>query len=331
MQEPRDRRTQIVAVGHHDPELSFDESYFANYWPGLRPYQRDDYWLGFFGGIADRIAKDIAPSSVLDAGCALGILVEALRDVGIEAWGVDISQWAIDHVDESVRDFCWQGSLTEPLPRRYDLITCIEVLEHLPDEGAEAALDNICSVTDRVLFSSTPGDFGEPTHVNIQPIEEWAARFARRGFHRNLDLDASFVAPWAMILERSRQPIPEVVRRYERSLYRLSEETRQVREQLLRQEEWFRRDGTSGTPQEKFQQLEAENQRLHDELLTTRDALIDHEAKLGDAHGRMRRLEAELVRYQDRIKHLDVILRSRSWRIGGALHRLGRRLRRRRS
>src|SRR5262245_43923444 len=97
-----------------------------------RPYQRDDEWLEFFGAIADKIVKGIAPPTVLDAGCAMGFLVEGLRARGVDAWGVDISEYAIGQVHESLRPYCWVGSLAEPLPQRYDLIVCIEVLEHMP-------------------------------------------------------------------------------------------------------------------------------------------------------------------------------------------------------
>jgi hypothetical protein len=45
--------------------VSYDEYYFANCC-GL-PYRRDAHWLGFFGRIADRIAGDIRPATVLDA------------------------------------------------------------------------------------------------------------------------------------------------------------------------------------------------------------------------------------------------------------------------
>jgi hypothetical protein len=61
--------------------------------------------------------------------------------------------------------------------------------------------------------------------------------------------------------------------------------------------------------------LIAENLRLKEELLTLRDALIGHEARLGEALGQVRRLEAELVRYRGRMEELDAIQRSRSWRI----------------
>ncbi|HLC35873.1 MAG TPA: hypothetical protein VJJ70_12870, partial [Anaerolineales bacterium] len=64
----------------------FDAYYFAH---GCgRPYQRDQAWLSFFDGIAERIARDIAPRTVLDAGCAMGFLVEGLRKRGMEATGL---------------------------------------------------------------------------------------------------------------------------------------------------------------------------------------------------------------------------------------------------
>ncbi|MGQ0805917.1 MAG: hypothetical protein ACT4PI_18940, partial [Actinomycetota bacterium] len=44
-----------------------------------RPYERDDHWLGFFRDLAQRIVDGLAPETVLDAGCAMGFLVEALR------------------------------------------------------------------------------------------------------------------------------------------------------------------------------------------------------------------------------------------------------------
>ncbi|MGH9016043.1 MAG: methyltransferase domain-containing protein [Acidimicrobiia bacterium] len=308
------RDTEVAPDGS-STAATFGHHYFEHYWPGIEPYRRDDYWLGFFRGIAGRISTDLQPRSVLDAGCALGILVETLRERAIEAWGVDISEWAIANAHESVRDYCWQASLTEPLSRRYDLISCIEVLEHLPNPELDVAIDNLCAATDRILLSSTPSEYGEPTHVNVRPTEDWAALFARRGFVRNLDLDASFVSPWAVVYDRSSDPLPEVVRRYERSVYRLRDEVRQVREQILDQER--RLSSAEGEPV-----LLAENQRLNEELFASRETVISHEAKLGEALGRARYLEAELVRYQECMDELDLVHRSRAWRALGVLRRL---------
>src|SRR3954467_2188523 len=95
------------------------------------PYERNEHWLGFFGGIADRIVADLHPTTLLDAGCAMGFLVEVLVKRGVDARGIDISEYAISEVHESIRDRCRVQSLTEPLEGRYDLITCIEVVEHI--------------------------------------------------------------------------------------------------------------------------------------------------------------------------------------------------------
>ena len=71
-------------------------------------------WLEFFGGIAEQIVARSRPSTVLDAGCAMGMVVEALRDRGVEAFGVDLSEYAIENVRPDVRPFCRVGSILDP-------------------------------------------------------------------------------------------------------------------------------------------------------------------------------------------------------------------------
>lgn len=194
-----------------------------------RPYERNDLWLSFFGGIADRIVRDIAPRRVLDAGCAMGFLVETLRERGVEAWGIDLSDYAIERVHESVRPYCRVGSVTDPLDERYDLVVCIEVLEHLPAPEAALAIERLSSASDDILFSSTPSDYREPTHVNVRPPEAWAESFAQVAFIRDVDFDASFITPWAMRFRRSQEPLPRIVRAYERQIRPLEMAAREAR------------------------------------------------------------------------------------------------------
>jgi SAM-dependent methyltransferase len=195
-------------------DASFDAYYFEHCCGA--PYRRDEHWLTFFGGIADQISSTIQPRRVLDAGCALGILVETLRTRGIDAEGMDVSTYAIEHVYEPVRPYCRVGSIAEELPARYDLIVSIEVLEHMPARAGEAAIANLCRHTDDILFSSSPSDFRETSHVNVQPPEYWAEQFARHGFYRDVDYDASFVNAWAVRFRRRAEPLPRIVRDYER-------------------------------------------------------------------------------------------------------------------
>jgi SAM-dependent methyltransferase len=181
------------------------------------------------GGIAQRIVETIHPALVLDAGCALGILVEVLRQRGVDAQGIDLSSYAIAHVHESVRPYCRVGSITDELPTRYDLIVSIEVLEHLPAAAGAAAIANFCRHTDDVLFSSTPQHYRDATRLNVQPAEYWAELFAEHGLYRDVEFDASFISPWAARYRRSRDGFPRIVRQYERGYAQLSLERNELR------------------------------------------------------------------------------------------------------
>src|SRR5688572_417144 len=209
----------------------FDAYYFQH---GCgQPYERSESWQRYFGQVADRIVSGIGPRTVLDAGCAIGLLVGALRERGVEAYGLDISDYAIGQVPEGIRDFCWVGSVMDPLPRQYDLIVCIEVLEHLQPAESVRALANLCQATNDVLFSSSPADFREPTHFNVQPPEYWAGLFAEHGFVRDVDFDASVIQPWSLRLRRTGAPLARVTADYERKFWRLTAENHELRQHNL--------------------------------------------------------------------------------------------------
>jgi hypothetical protein len=262
-------REETPAEGAAAPE-TYDRTYFEE---GCgRPYQRDAYWLNWFGKIADRIVSEIGPATVLDAGCAMGMLVECLRDRGVEAYGIDVSDYALGEVRIDIKPYCRKASITEPLARRYDLIVCVEVLEHLPAEEAVAAAANLCDHTDDLIFSSTSTDFKEATHVNVRPPEYWAELFARQSFFRDVDYDPSYVAPWAVRLRRARDPLARQVGNYERLIVRLHDEAASLRE-------------LAGEHRQKIAELEAEIDRMRKE----REAEAAREASNPGVARRLRR------------------------------------------
>ncbi len=185
-----------------DPKkVLYDAEYYAKHC-GV-PYAHNEHWLGFFGSVADHIVKDLSPKTVFDAGCAWGILVECLRVRGIDAWGMDISEFAINMVQPEYMPYCRVGSILDPLDSRYDLITCIEVLEHLSKDEGTLAIKNLCQHTDTILFTSTPSDLTEPTHQNVQQPEYWEKQFSINGFVREKQYDASYLTSWAMLFKRA--------------------------------------------------------------------------------------------------------------------------------
>lgn len=182
---------------------AYSEDYYSSHC-GPIPYDRaQPEWASFFGGVADKIVKLLRPRRVFDAGCAHGFLVEALWDRGVQAWGRDISSFAISQARSDIKSFVSQGSISEPIEGLYDLVICIEVLEHMSE--AEA-LQSIAAMTDsapQILFSSSPTDLDEPTHVNVKPLRWWLDRFADVGFSPAANIDASFLTPHAFVIERS--------------------------------------------------------------------------------------------------------------------------------
>jgi len=198
------------------------------------PYCRNEAWLNLFDSFAERIFQDIQPTTVLDAGCAIGLLVEVLRKRGTQAWGVDISEFAIQNAHPDIRQYCKVGSITEPFEiPHYDLIVCIEVLEHLPKEDAGKAIANLCQHSDDILFSSTPYDYNEATHFNVQPTEYWVEHFARHGYFRDVDFDASFITPWAIRFRLRKITPASLARDYERKLMPLLHGNTALRRQVI--------------------------------------------------------------------------------------------------
>jgi len=287
-----DQTTSVKPPRSADPDPHYGARYYLH---GCGPpYERNEHWLSFFEQIADSIVREFHPSTVLDAGCAMGFLVEGLRKRGVETFGIDISDYAISQVHESVGEFCSVRSLTEPLGQRYDLITCIEVLEHIPPAEADAVIANLCAATDRLLLSTTPHDYGEATHLNVQPPEVWSAALAREGFLRDLDHDLSYLTPWAAVYTRREEPLPETVRRYDRSWWHLRHEVAEVRRALLEAQGQLAKvlseqgEGAAGSKRE------LEDQR--EEILRLRDLLIGKDAELGTARGRLAALEDKAQR-----------------------------------
>jgi SAM-dependent methyltransferase len=196
------------------------------------PYRWDNpVWTEFFGRVADFIVESFKPRTVLDVGCGIGFLVDALRARGVDARGIDVSEYAIAQVPARLRPHCTIGSITDEIDGQIDLISCIEVLEHVPSTTTARALNNLTAHTSRILFSSSPDDFDEPTHVNVRPIAEWVRAFGERGLLPVPGPVAELVAPQAIILERRPADTVEHAAEYETLRYQLATELQASRDE----------------------------------------------------------------------------------------------------
>ncbi len=195
-------------------DVDFGEDYYLHHVG--RPYRKDEQWLRFFTPIADRIVSAIGPRRVLDAGCGPGLLVELLRERGVDACGFDISSYAVAHLADAVKPFCWQASVCDELTDDYDLIICQEVFPHVAPADADAAIANFCRHTTDVLFSSPLAvERSVRRHVNFSTPGHFAAEFARHGFYRDFAFDASVVTPWAVRFRHTAAGQSQTIGEYE--------------------------------------------------------------------------------------------------------------------
>ena len=91
--------------------------------------------------------------TILDFGCAKGYLVKALRLLKRQAWGYDISQYAISRCDPDVRDYCFLDGEIGPRPRSFDFIIAKDVFEHIEANGLGLVLSGLNS---EKLFAVIP-------------------------------------------------------------------------------------------------------------------------------------------------------------------------------
>jgi 2-polyprenyl-3-methyl-5-hydroxy-6-metoxy-1,4-benzoquinol methylase len=162
--------------------------------------------------LAAKLVEHLAPKRALDIGCAKGFLLEVLHDRGVEAHGVDSSADALDEIRSDLRRFARVlDAATLDTDVRYDVVTCIEVLEHMEEAPGLALLDAMCRLAPRVVFSSSRNR-RQREHANVQAVGYWVEAFADRGFSPRLDLSLSDSVTQTLVFSRCDETTPPDVR-----------------------------------------------------------------------------------------------------------------------
>ncbi len=100
---------------------------------------------------------------VLDVGCGGGILAEAMARRGARVTGIDLSEKALRvaelHLLESKLTITYENAMAEDYaaahPGAFDVVTCMELLEHVPQpESMVAACARLVRPGGRVFFST---------------------------------------------------------------------------------------------------------------------------------------------------------------------------------
>lgn len=144
--------------------------------------------------IVPKLIEMYNPKSVIDLGCNVGWWLYWFMLAGVkDVLGVDG-----DNMKSSMSEGNFKAhDLTVPLHlnRKYDLLLCLEVAEHLQEQYADTLLQSCVQHSDIIFWSAaTPGQGGYH-HVNEQPHEYWIDKFAAHGYSHRLLADVLPVVP----------------------------------------------------------------------------------------------------------------------------------------
>jgi len=121
---------------------------------------------------------------VLEMGAARGFYVRALRMLGVEAYGYDISEWAVQNCDPEVKPYM-SNRLNGA---RYDFIYAKDCFEHIQPDDLKHLVRHLLQCTDKMfvivpLAGETgknyvhPKEENDSTHINRWTLHDWLMFF----------------------------------------------------------------------------------------------------------------------------------------------------------
>lgn len=150
------------------------------------PYHHDSSIHNFKAAeiVIPYLLSKININSVLDIGCGTGTWLKVASDNGISDYlGVD-GDWVIKNSLQIPNSNFKAVNLNVPLNvgRKFDLIICLEVGEHLNKDASTILVDSITRHGDHVLFSAAIPEQGGQNHINEQNFDFWKSIFNAHGY-----------------------------------------------------------------------------------------------------------------------------------------------------
>jgi len=130
----------------------------------------------------DLVIEYYKPATWLDVGCGIGSSLKYVKKKGIEVMGLENSAMAIKI--SKLQHIIKKTDLTTEvnLEKKFDLVWCYEVAEHLPEEFADIFVHTLIKHGNTIVLSAaTPGQGGDG-HVNEQPASYWIKKMNSYGF-----------------------------------------------------------------------------------------------------------------------------------------------------
>ena len=176
------------------------KKYGYDYWDGDRKYGYGGYrYDGRWRVVAERMVKhyDIKPGQkILDVGCGMAhLLYEFTQEVpGVEVYGIDISQYAMEHAKEEIRDRIRYGE-AQMIPfedNEFDLVISLTTLHNLKVYDLKNAIKEIERVSKKnsyIMVESYRNDreemnmlYWQLTCASYYAVDEWEWLYEEWGY-----------------------------------------------------------------------------------------------------------------------------------------------------
>ena len=122
--------------------------------------------------------------SVIDIGCGVGTWLNSAEKLGARTiLGIE-GHWLEKDFAVVDKTFIKTQDLENKIQieSKFDLAITLEVVEHLSEMRADSFIDDLCALSDLVLFSAAIPNQGGSHHINEQWQSYWAQRFKQRGY-----------------------------------------------------------------------------------------------------------------------------------------------------
>ena len=177
----------------------FDEEYYERGISSGKSGYQDYHWMPERTiKFAHRIIKELdlrEKDRVLDFGCAKGFMTKAFRILDIDAWGCDISKYAIKNVDPEVKKYCKiMRSGKIPFDFKFRWTIAKDVFEHLTEKQLRSTLEEITRKSENLFMIVPLGDGkryiipqyeNDVTHILREPREWWEDKLEQAGWNLN--------------------------------------------------------------------------------------------------------------------------------------------------
>jgi len=125
----------------------------------------------------DEVMK-LKPKRVLDVGCGLGKMVTCLRELGVDAWGVDWAQTLKDDFGMKEKHFVIADAQKLPFPdNSFDVVISTDFFEHLQEEDVGTVFKEMRRVGGIVMahvaYKDVLNSRQMKLHPTNKPVEWW--------------------------------------------------------------------------------------------------------------------------------------------------------------